>query len=173
MARKRTELGPDVEDRIAALTTRGGTAESIAADPIVSAAGVSARTIGRRMRELRGSVSSRAAVPETAPSPVSPPPPPPASVPTSPEDIPDNASLPELNDLLDRAKALLEEAETTKNLPLAGQMIRVCSQLAETIRKATPPEPPDPNASPDMMAKGRETRERLHKAVDLVIRGIV
>lgn len=169
MARKRTELGPDVEARIAALTTQGWPAERIASDPIVSAAGVSGRTIGRRMRELRGNVSSRAvSKASVVPPPDSSPP-----VPTSPEDIPDDASLPELADLLRRAKLLLAAAEAEKNLPLAGQMIRVCSQLAETIRKATPPERPDPNDSPDMVALGKQVAARLHKMVDLVAKGVV
>ncbi len=173
MAGKPKDYGPDVAARIATLTDQGWPAKRIALDPKVAAAGVSERSISRKQRGRRGAVSSRAASkppagpPKGKSAPVVP------DVPTSPEDIPSDASLPELADLLRRAKLLLKAAEEDKNLPLAGQMIRVCSQLAETIRKATPPTPEDPNDSPDMVAKGKETRERLHKAVDLVIKGVV
>lgn len=169
MARKRTELSADVEARIEALMRSGGTAEGIASQLRAEGVALSRATIGRRLRELRGPVATRATTKVAPPSaPDSEPP-----LPTSPEDIPSDASLPELADLLRRAKVLLAEAEAAKNLPLAGQMIRVCSQLAETIRKATPPERPDPNDSPDMVALGKQVAERLHKMVDLVAKGDV
>lgn len=159
MARKRTELTPDQDARIVSGVKRGDTAEQVAA---ALGGVVSSRTIGRRMRELRGPIASRAS---SAPTPdVGRPPP----VPTSPDEIPDGASLPELADLLRRAKALLADAEDEKNLPLAGQMIRVCSQLAETIRKATPPEQADPNDSPDMVKLGADVEKRFLKMIDLV-----
>lgn len=169
MARKRSDYGPVVTARIEALTAQGWPAYRIAQDPVVLAAGVSSRTISRRQQELRGPVGPRAGSKAmTPPAPDSAPP-----VPTSPDDIPSDASLPELADLLRRAKALLGEAEAAKNLPLAGQMIRVIASLAETIRKATPPERPDPNDSPDMVSMGRLVAERLHKMVDLVVKGVV
>src|SRR5262249_39095400 len=129
-------MTPEVSDRIAALTAQGWPAERITKDPIVASAGVSSRTIGRRMQEGRGPVAARAsskrssapatpaaparatAKPATATAPPEAPP-----VPTSPDDIPEDASLPELADLLRRAKTLLAGAEVAKNLPLAGQMI--------------------------------------------------
>jgi hypothetical protein len=159
MARTRTELTPDQDARIAEGVRRGETAERVAA---ALGGVVSGRTIGRRMKELRGPIVSRAS--SSSPSearPVDP-------VPTSPEDIPDGATLPELADLLRRAKVLLAAAEDDENLPLAGQMIRVCGQLAETIRKATPPTQADPNDSPDMVKLGAEVEARFFKMIELV-----
>lgn len=161
--RKRTELGPDVEARIASGIQRGETAEQIARAIGTS---ISSRTIGRRMREIRGPVQS----PRPGAAPV-PPPSAPAPLPTSPEDIPEGASLPELMSLLERCKTALGQAEFEKNLPLVGQMIRVAASLSETIRKATPPKQADPNDAPDMVALRVEAAKRWHQMVDLVADG--
>jgi hypothetical protein len=91
-----------------------------------------------------------------------------STLPTSPEEIPDAASLPELLGLLERCKKALALAENDQNLPLIGQMIRVAAQLSETIRKATPPEPADPNDAPDMIALRVEAARKWHEMIDLV-----
>ena len=160
MARKRIEIGASAEGQIRALMTRGGTVESITASLHASGlTGVSKATVARRMAEMRSGGATR------------PPPPPPESepeLPTSPEDIPSGASVPELANLLDRCKAALAQAEADQNLPLVGQMIRVAASLAETMRKATPPERQDPNEHPDMVKLGEEWEARMHKMIDLV-----
>ena len=89
-------------------------------------------------------------------------------LPRTPDDIPEGATLPELQELMTRCKAALSSAEAEDNLPLVGQMIRVAASLAETIRKATPPERPDPNDNPDFQKLGAQVAERLHKMIDAV-----
>lgn len=161
--RKRTELGSDVEARIALGVKRGETAGEIA-KAIGSA--VSARTIARRVREIRGPVQSPRPRTSSGSSAEAP-----APLPTSPDDIPDEASLPELYALLERCKTALARAETEANLPLVGQMIRVAAQLSETIRKATPPKQADPNDAPDMVALRVEASRKWHEMIDLVADG--
>jgi hypothetical protein len=163
--RKRVELGSDVEARIALGVKRGETHGQVAK---AIGASISARTIARRMREIRGPVQAPrhgakpAAATETRAA---------TPLPTSPDEIPEGASLPELTGLLDRCKSALTQAETDENLPLVGQMIRVAAQLSETIRKATPPKQADPNDAPDMVALRTEAARRWHEMVDLVADG--
>jgi hypothetical protein len=59
MGRKRIELGNNIDAQIRALAARGGTAQGIA-DALASSGvkGVSARTIGRRLREARGNTAA-------------------------------------------------------------------------------------------------------------------
>lgn len=165
MSRKRIELGKDAEARIALGITRG---ESVA--QVAKATAIPPRTVARRMREIRGPMKAPRAgaktTPQSAPTSSHAPP-----LPTSPDDIPEGASLPELKGLLDRCKSALTQAETDENLPLVGQMIRVAAQLSETIRKATPPKQADPNDAPDMVALRTEAARRWHEMIDLVADG--
>lgn len=168
MARKRTALTPEQDARIEAGIRRGETADQVAA----ALGGVlSSRTIGRRMREIRGPVTSRATQrgPEGAPPtsrPTST-----TSLPSAPEDIPDDASLTQLDGWIEMAEEAIELARNGGNLPLLGQLLRVVTALAETRRKATPPAKPDPNDSPDMIKLGAEVAARLHEMIDIVARG--
>lgn len=175
MARKRIALGSDVESRIAEGIRRGETAEHIAA---AIGGSVSPSTVSRRMREQRGSVKARRHNAKPASKPAARAvttatarPAPPASheaLPASPDDIPEGATLPELQSLLERCKAALALAEREQNLPLVGQMIRVAAQISETIRKATPPKQADPNDSPDILALRVEASRKWHEMIDLV-----
>jgi hypothetical protein len=158
--RKRTELGSDVEARIALGVRRGETAAQITR---AIGGAVSSRTIGRRVREIRGPVQAHRPSVRSAPTEAAP-----ASLPSAPDDIPDEASLPDLYALLERCKTALAQAEADRNLPLVGQMIRVASSLSETIRKATPPKQPDPNDAPDMVALRVEAARKWHEMIDLV-----
>lgn len=164
--RPRTHLGPDVERRIVEGIKRGETGKQIA---VAIGSVVSASTVERRVREIRGPVQTPRTKRAKAPTRKSTAQP--VSVPTSPDDIPEGASLPELVGLLERCKAALKQAETDKNLPLIGQMIRVAAQLSETIRKATPPKQADPNDAPDMVALRAKAAEKWHQMVDLVADG--
>jgi len=177
MARKRAELGAESETRIAVGIHRGETAEQIAA---ALGGSVSSRTIGRRMREIRGPVQSpRPGAKSPAAEVVYSPPPRDresrpdvaGNLPASPDEIPEGASLPELLSLLERCKSALASAEADKNLPLVGQMIRVAASLSETIRKATPPKQVDPNDAPDMVALRVEAARKWHEMIDLVADG--
>lgn len=161
--RKRIALGSDVEARIALGVKRGETHAQVTK---AIGASISSRTIARRMREIRGPVQAhRSGSRPSAPSAHA------APLPTSPDEIPEGASLPELTGLLDRCKAALTQAELDENLPLVGQMIRVAAQISETIRKATPPKQADPNDAPDMVALRTEAARRWHEMVDLVADG--
>lgn len=167
MARKRTELGHDVEARIAAGIRRGETAEQVAA---ALGGVVSGRTIGRRMRELRGPVTAgRSVAATTSASAASAPPASP--LPPSPEEIPEGATLTQLDGWISQAEAAIDKAELDENLPLLGQMLRVAASLAETRRKATPPAKADPNDSPDMVKLAAEVAKRLHLFVEILTRG--
>lgn len=167
MARKRTELGPDVDRQIAALTRRGGTAESIAATLSAAGVAVSPSTIGRRMRELRGPVAApRAIASSKASSPL-----PRAAVDAIPEDVPENTPLGQLDAWLEQVTEAIDKVApgaVDENLPLFGQLIARAAALSETRRKATPPAPPDPNENPDLRRLAKDVVERLHRMVDLV-----
>ncbi len=168
MARKRIDLGHEVEGQIRALMARGGTVESIT--KALAAGGVkgaSSATIGRRMRDLRAEVNAGRskrlanAKPAAPPTPVAP-------IPKAPEEIPEGASLAELASLRARCKEALDSAEGEQDLKLVGQLIRVQASLEDLIRKATPAKAADPNDHPDMAKLGADVAERLHKMVDLV-----
>ena len=165
MAGTRMELGEAGNARLEALTRAGGTAESISATLRAEGWPVSRATVQRRMAEIRGPVRPSRAAAKALHVPASPGA---ERLPETPEDVPEGASLPELAALLARCKAALSAAEEAGNLPLVGQMIRVAAAISETMRKATPPERPDPNDAPDMVAMGAEVAKRLHKMVDLV-----
>jgi hypothetical protein len=169
MARKRIDFGADVDGQIRALTAKGGTAKSIAAT--LSAAGVkgsSSATIGRRMRELRGTIGAPSPR-SKAPTPAPPPDSAAAPLPSKPEEIPADATPTQLDRWITQADDAVNAAEAAENLPLMGQMLRVAASLAETRRKATPPEPPDPNANPDMIAAAKRARAALHKLIDSAV----
>lgn len=175
MARKRTDLGARVEKKIAALLARGGTAESIAkALRAGGFTGVSARTIGRRMRELRGDVAPKrvsataarraeyattegAAAPDSRDD---------APLPTTPEAIPEDTDLAQIERWLERAESMGKKAVTLGDLAAMGQMGRLTSALLEAKRKATPPEKQDPLDQPDMLAAAARARAMLHKYID-------
>ncbi len=173
MARRETKLGAAAEARIAEGVQRGERAEDVAA---ALGGVVSLSTVGRRMRKLRGplkaprynakSATTRRRNKSATTTKVEPP------LPTTPEEIPEGASLPELTRLYARCETALAQAEKAENLPLVGQMIRVAAQLSETIRKATPPKQADPNDAPDMIALRAEAARMWHEMIDLVADGI-
>lgn len=163
MARKKTELGPKVQARIAELTRQGSTVEIVTAEVQRMGCDVSASTITRRMRELRGAIKTQRSSAFV--------PPPEDDVPLDeivaalPAEIPDGASTTELNALLARCKRGIEKAETAGNLPLMSNLIRTAAQLTERIAKATPPPPPNPDDNPDMVKLGKQVAERLLKMI--------
>lgn len=163
--RKRTNLGADAEARIALGAKRGETAEQVS----VALGGATSRaTVSRRLRELRGPTKATrtSKVGKSASKKTAPP-----SVPSSPDDIPDDADLPTLYALLDVTKKALTKAEQDENFVALGQMIRVGAALAETIRKATPPKQADPNDAPDMVALRLSATKKWHEMIDLVADG--
>lgn len=167
MARKRTDWGERADQRLTELLRRGGTAESIAAALAADGIAVSSRTIGRRMKEIRGPVAAprvtSAGRVESAVARV--------AVDAIPEDVPENTPLGQLDAWIEQVGEAIDKVapgSIDENLPLFGQLIARAAALSETRRKATPPSRPDPNESPDMRKLAKEVAERLHKMVDLV-----
>lgn len=166
MSRKREEFGTDGDAMLRQLLERGGTAATITAALKGAGYVCSTATVGRRMREIRGTVGApRKDAPPIDGDEGD-------AMPTA-EDLiatidalPEDASLSNLESLMRDAKHALRDAQAAKNLPLVGQMIRVCAGLAETIRKATPIPPPDPSLNPDFIAAAKRAREGLLKLID-------
>lgn len=189
MPRTKTEISARAKKKIEQLVARGGTADSIAkALRAAGIKGVSARTIGRRIAELRGptraprgtaraaadalreeySAAAAAADDEQA-----------ADAGDSadegelpdPKAIPENADLDQINAWLKRADTLGKAAFTKGDLEGMGKMGRLTSALLEAKRKATPLEKEDPNDSPDMRKLGDQVEVRLLKIVDDIVKG--
>lgn len=198
MARNRTNHGTDVEAQIAKMAGLGWTAEHIAKIlKSKGVKGVSRATIGRRLRELRGKVRvgraasspkskakpaatktrARAAAAEVA-EPTSPQPPVTFIDPPdldidlsdiSDDEIPEGLSLDLLHRLRTKADRAASAALGAKDLATFAAMGRLVTSLSEAIRKATPPEKPDPNDNPDMVAAAKRARELLHRRVDQAV----
>ena len=172
MARKRKDFS---EAELRALMARGGTAASITAKLVAAGVDASKATVGRRMRELRGTTKPRAlrTVKKKAPARRGRPPPLPPTedppLPPSPDAIPEGVSITQLDRWIGQAEAGINKAEKEGNLPIMGQMLRVAAALAETRRKASPPERPDPNENPDMVSAAARCRDALHKLVESAI----
>lgn len=176
MARPRTELGHAIEAKIGAMARAGKTAEEIAAQLKADGAkGVSRATIGRRLRELRGKVRvGRVATKKRSSSPRPPPsePQPPSTeleLPESPDQIPDDLSIDTLKKLFQKANNAADHALGKNDLATFGSMGRLVTALGEAIRKATPPEKPDVNDQPDMIAAAERARKKLHELVDRAV----
>jgi hypothetical protein len=165
MARKKNELGDAVSDRILALMQAGGTAESITKQ--LRAEGVkkiSRATIGRRMTELRPKVKKARAAALAKGSPRTK-----APLPSSPEEIPEDADLATIDEWLRDAKAMADAAYAAGDLDGFGKMGRLSSAFIIAKIKATPPKPPDPSERPDMIASRERARDEFHKLVKRVL----
>ncbi len=166
MARKRTNLGAKTTKRIKAGAKTGATAKALAAELAADGEKApSARTVSRRMLEERGPRKNRAKK-LSAPTPPSTEGLPP--LPKSADEIPETADLTTLDFWLARVNQLGEIAHAKGDLAGMGTMGRLATALLEAKRKATPPEKPDPNDSPDMRELADLVRSRLHKLVDQV-----
>ncbi len=183
MARSRMQLGEAGDARLQALVRAGETAERIAATMTAEGWPMSRATADKRKRELKGAVRLRGpsaattrpvagvsvgGVGEGQSDGAG------ASLPALMAELQEaaegGAPLARLAEILVRAtRATVTAAEDVGNLPAIFAGLRVQQQAIETMRKATPPERPDPNESPDMVATGKAARDRLHDMVALVI----
>jgi hypothetical protein len=174
MPRVRTALGAKTEKKIAALMARGGTEKSIEKElRAAGITGVSASTIGRRMRELRGAVAPKRVRASSKPTAVyaDPDAAPESSdgdnpLPKTPESIPEGTDVSQIDRWLKRAEFVGKTAAIKGDIAAIGQMGRLTSALLEARRKATPPEKPDPKDDPDMGAAAARARALLHKYID-------
>jgi hypothetical protein len=178
MARKKNELGDVTTDRIVALMRVGATAEVVY--KTLRAEGVkkiSLATIGRRMKELRPRAKKARA--ETLAKKAGAKAAPPASsakartiprpMPTSPEEIPEDADVSDFDVWLTNAKSMADAAYAEGDLDGFGKMGRLTSMLLEAKRKATPPKPPDANERPDMIAARERARTAFHELIKRVL----
>jgi len=178
MGRKRTDDG-DVQ--IATLVRAGRSADAIYEALRDAGLKISRATVGRRVRELRGKVrvgrvasapkktkTRTAAPPRVAPPVDEPPVDSGPDLPGELEEIPEGLSIQTMQRLLVKADRAAQAAHATGDLATFGAMVSRVTNLSEAIRKATPPEPPDPNERPDMIAAAARAREMLHRLVDKV-----
>ncbi len=165
MARPRAQLTADQEARIVDGMRRGETATRIAA---TIGGSVSASTVGRRMKEIRGPLAApRVTTKQLASATTSAQ----KAVEDVPEDVPENTPLDQLAAWIDQVTEAIDKVApgaVDENLPLFGQLIARAATLSETRRKATPPAKPDPNDNPDMRRLAADVLKRLHTMIDLV-----
>lgn len=199
MARKKTEWPASAERKFARLAKKGASAQEIArelgADGVV---GASAATVGRRLRELFGDrragkgspdpvtdpplaparaprgptlrivavndvYSLEHLVTEGAPGDGAPP-----DIPTDPDDLA-QAPLEELRWWLDKVRAAYAKAETDQNVAAQASLAGRARDFLAAIQKHSPPDPPDLNAAPDMIAAAEKCVTMLFKKVDRAI----
>jgi hypothetical protein len=135
---------------------RGTSAEALAAE---FGGKISARSLGRRMRELKGKADSARSDARKSSAPV---------VDTLPEAdaVPENTHLEQLDGWLKRAEREARAAETRGDIETLAKMVRLAGTLLEQKRKATPPPKRDPDENPDMITAARRAREKLHKLIE-------
>ena len=72
----------------------------------------------------------------------------------------------ELEELLASVRRLARMAEAEANLSGVATLGRLTTAILDLKRKAAPPERPDANEHPDMVAAARRAREALHRLID-------
>lgn len=174
MARRRTDLGPDADEKIRAGVKKGWSAEAIAKALGGGGVAVSDRTVRRRMAELKGKARAR----------------PRANVGAGtaglsgdrqeqigltggleplPEDldaVPAETGLAQIDYWLSIAEKNARLAEAEGESETLVKMVRFAVMLLEAKRKATPIPTPDPNENPDMVRLAEEVAARLHRMVE-------
>jgi len=127
---------------------RGQSADTIAK---AIGGGVSARTIQRRMGELKGKVPSLAPsrVLEDADAP--------------PVELPSDLDLATVDGYIRDVEQDIKKARAASDHSATSSLFARLVALLEHKRKATPVPKPDPNEDPDMRALAAQTIERLHK----------
>ncbi len=152
MARKPLNLGQDAEAEIAARASQGWTSESIVKALAAKGIKVSRRTVDAR-RPRPSAAPTAAELPD---------------LPADAEAIPDGEDPTTYDYWLRVARKQALQAELDKNAPHIARMVGMANDLLEKKRKAMPLPKADPNEHPDMVKLGAETKERVHRAIDLV-----
>lgn len=167
MARKKTEWPTSAERKFARLAKKGASAQEIArelgADGVV---GASAATVGRRLRELfgdrragKGSPDPAAEAASSAPGDGAPP-----DIPTADELA--QAPLEQLSWWLDEVREAFEKAKGAGNIAAQAALAGRARDFLAAIQKHSPPDPPDLNTAPDMIATAERCVTMLFKKVD-------
>lgn len=177
MARKKTIWPASAERKFERLAKKGRSAQDIARELTEDGvAGASAATVGRRLRELFGDRRAGKSASVEAPAAVSserslvsgdgaP-----ADIPTDPDELA-QAPLEELRWWLERVKEAYAKAEKDGNVAAQASLAGRARDFLAAIQKHSPPDPPDPNAAPDMVAKAERCVTMLFKKVDRAIGG--
>lgn len=170
MPRKRIDLGPKGDDRIVEGMIRGESAETIAGKLSTRGQTVSARTVQRRMTELRGRANAQRAEKRAKGTPAAKKATPAAVVEEVDEAVeaPAGLALEEYDRLIVHYEQLSRAALDEGDDASAQGWARVALQYRVERRKAEPPARVDPNENPDFVKLKTEVRERLHKAVTVV-----
>ena len=151
-----------MNEAIAARAARGESPETIAA-----ALGVpeQARTIRRRVDELRGKAPAVSqAFPPVVPGRVSAPTPPgqpPTLADEVPEEPPADTPIEKVDYWLKVCEDSLVQAREAKNLPAIGSLAQKAASLMALRHRFMPPPRSDPNEDPDLVAVAQKGRERL------------
>jgi hypothetical protein len=116
--------------------------------------GVSASTVGRRMRELKGKA------PAPVVSPVF------AEAEEVPEEVPEGTELGVVEKWIPKIEAAARAAEASKNYGAMASLMAKLVALLEHKRKATPVAKPDPNDNPDMIEAKERARKEFHRLID-------
>jgi hypothetical protein len=168
MARKKTEWPASAERKFARLAKKGASAQEIArelgADGVV---GASAATVGRRLRELFGDrrTGKGALDPATEATSGAAGDGAPLDIPTDPDDLA-QAPLEELRWWLDKVRTAYAKAETDQNVAAQASLAGRARDFLAAIQKHSPPDLPDLNAAPDMIAAAERCVTMLFKKVD-------
>jgi hypothetical protein len=169
MPRSKTDLGPAISARIIELRSSGGTAASIADELArLGVQGVSRATIGRRLRELDADIkAARAAAGEAASARAAGNPD--APLPETTDEIPDGATLSQINAWIVQVETAATAAEAAADHKQLCSLLRVAGALGELRRRSTPLPKPNLNEYPDMIEAAKRCRERLHKLIESAV----
>lgn len=156
---------------------QGWTAAAIAADLRASGETISRSTVDTRLRERRGPVATSRAPGATSfardlasasggdvePSPALES----GDLPTDDEiEVADESTI---DGWLARVELAGRQAAAAQNHPLVGMLAARAATLHAAKFRHTPPEKPDPNDAPDMVALGGQVWARFEAMVDMVL----
>jgi len=166
--RKRLDLGPDEDARVAAMVARGVPTEAIA-----TALGTSLTTAKRRVAAVRAGVQAAKGVSKRAHLQAAMSAAAPAALEADDGDVtgegddvdggvgvPAGASLEQVDKWLARIEEKARLAETSNDDDAYMKYARLVVVLLDAKRKLAPPPPVDPNANPDLIEAARQVRER-------------
>jgi hypothetical protein len=185
MPRKKREWPATVERKLGTLVRKGLTAAEIAAQLTADGVpGASVATVGRRMRDLRGTVrATKAASKPVAPELAGKAKADAAKVTTAPKepvarvlsDVPEDAAeldaapMAQIDLWLERIDGAWATAELDNNLAAQASLAARATALLEAKRKGSPPPVQDPNDAPDLIDAAKTAREKIMRKLEQAI----
>lgn len=169
MARKRTELGPNVD----ALIGRKLPLDELHRQAKAAGVDVSRRTLARRAAEAKEPKGSRLGLRDrinakrtAAGKPELPPKPPPGEDAGIPDEPTGDETLADIEAAIEQCDAALDAADEDGNLSAFGVIMARKQGWIDRRQKYTPPAQQDPATSPDYVAAGERAATRLHTMID-------